>query len=326
MRLKRKAAFLAASVMAVGLSVFAVNAAEATTGRKPTIVLVHGAFADASGFTEVSRRLVARGDPVRAAANPLRGVASDAAYVRALLDRIDGPIVLVGHSYGGSVISAVGDRDVRALVYLAAYVPDTGETAAELTGRFPGSTVTDALRPVPLPDGGTDLYIDPALFNERFAGDLPGRQASLLAVAQRPVTAAALNEPAAGTPAWRTIPSYDLISGGDLIIPPVARPQRRRNDRRVTPRLRCPRRAQSRRLVVSVWRGALEPLVNHPDAHECDLHVARRRHRRPAPNRHRRAHRRVHRDSRMADLPVRRAATGQGAGVRGQQAGGAAGA
>jgi pimeloyl-ACP methyl ester carboxylesterase len=224
MRLRRKAAYLAASVLAVGLSVFAVNAAQATSGRKPTVVLVHGAFADAGGFTEVGRRLMARGYPVRAAANPLRGVASDAAYVRALLDSIDGPIVLVGHSYGGSVISgaAVGDGDVRALVYLAAYVPDTGETAAELTGRFPGSTVGDALRPVPLPDGGTDLYIDPAVFNQRFAGDLPGRQASLLAVAQRPVTAAALNEPFAGTPAWRTIPSYDLISGGDLIIPPAA--------------------------------------------------------------------------------------------------------
>lgn len=224
MGLRRKAAFLAASIMAVGASVFAVTAAQATSGRKPTVVLVHGAFADGSGFTEVSRRLIDRGYPVVAAANPLRGVASDAAQVRALLATIDGPIVLVGHSYGGSVISqaAAGDPDVRALVYLAAYVPDTGETAAELTGRFPGSTVTESLRPVPLPDGGTDLYINPAVFNERFAGDVPPQDASLLAVAQRPVTAAALNEPAVGTPAWKTIPVYDLISGADRIIPPAA--------------------------------------------------------------------------------------------------------
>lgn len=223
MRLRRKIAFLAASVIAAGTSAFVVTAAEAHT-PKPTIVLVHGAFADSSGFNEVSRRLLARGYPVVAAAVPLRGVASDAAQVRALLDSIEGPIVLAGHSYGGSVISqaAAGDKDVRALVYMAAYVPDTGETAAQLTYKFPGSTVSESLKPVALPGGGTDLYIDPAVFNKRFAGDVPAAEASLLAVAQRPVTAAALNEAATGRPAWKEVPSYDLISGSDLIIPPAA--------------------------------------------------------------------------------------------------------
>jgi pimeloyl-ACP methyl ester carboxylesterase len=223
MKLKRKMAYLASAVMAAGLSVFVVTAAEARS-VKPTIVLVHGAFADGSGFHDVSRRLLDRGYPVIAAAIPMRGVASDATQLRALLNSIDGPIVLVGHSYGGSVISeaAAGDKDVRALVYLAAYVPDTGETAARLTSQFPGSTVAESLKQVPLPDGGTDLYINPAVFNKRFAGDVPARDASLLAVTQRPVTAAALNEPATARPAWKTIPSYDLISGNDLIIPPAA--------------------------------------------------------------------------------------------------------
>jgi pimeloyl-ACP methyl ester carboxylesterase len=219
----------ATAVVAAGaLSVFAVTAADAHPGghpaKKPTIVLVHGAFADSSGFNAVTQRLAADGYPVVAAANPLRGVASDAAQVRALLDSIDGPIVLVGHSYGGNVISeaATGDSDVTALVYLAGYVPETGESAAALTDKFPGSTVGQSLKAVPLPGGQTDLSIDPAVFHERFAGDVPAKEAALYAVAQRPVTQAALNEPAAANPAWHTIPSYDLISGADKIIPPAA--------------------------------------------------------------------------------------------------------
>ncbi|MEV6304570.1 alpha/beta hydrolase [Actinoplanes sp. NPDC051861] len=191
---------------------------------KPTIVLVHGAFADGSGFAEVARGLLAAGHPVVAAANPLRGLSSDAAQVRALLDSIDGPIVLVGHSYGGAVISAAatGSEAVQALVYLGAFVPDTGESAEQLVGQFPGSTVGESLKPVPLPDGQVDLYINPLVFHANFAADLPAADAELYAITQRPAAGAALGEPASGQPAWRTIPSYHLISGADRIIPPAA--------------------------------------------------------------------------------------------------------
>jgi pimeloyl-ACP methyl ester carboxylesterase len=192
--------------------------------RNPTIVLVHGAFADGSGFATVARRLVADGYPVVAAPNPLRGLSSDAAQVRALLDSIEGPVVLVGHSYGGAVIStaAAGSGNVKALVYLAAFVPETGESAQSLVERFPGSTVGESLKPVPLPDGQVDLYIDPRVFRAHFAADLPVDEAALFAITQRPASGAALGEPAAGPQAWHTIPSYNLISGADRIIPPAA--------------------------------------------------------------------------------------------------------
>ncbi|MEV4516704.1 alpha/beta hydrolase [Dactylosporangium sp. NPDC049525] len=188
----------------------------------PTIVLVHGAFADSSGFDAIIRRLLAGGYPVVAAPNPLRGIAADAAGVRALLNSIEGPVVLVGHSYGGAVISAAatGSAHVRALVYIAAFVPGTGEAVGELVVRFPGSTVNDSLKAVPLPGGQVDLYIDPAVYHSRFAADVPADDAAVYAIAQRPAAAAAFGEPAAGPQAWHTIPSYDLISGADLIIPP----------------------------------------------------------------------------------------------------------
>ncbi|WP_432990394.1 alpha/beta fold hydrolase [Dactylosporangium sp. CA-233914] len=190
----------------------------------PTIVLVHGAFADSSGFDAIIRRLLAGGYPVLAAPNPLRGIAADAAGVRALLDTVEGPVVLVGHSYGGAVISAAaaGSRHVRALVYLAAFVPDAGEAVGELVGRFPGSTVNESLKAVPLTDGQVDLYIDPRVYHARFAADVPAADAAVYAIAQRPAGAAAFAEPAAGVPAWTTIPSYHLIGEADQIIPPEA--------------------------------------------------------------------------------------------------------
>ncbi|MEU1518603.1 alpha/beta hydrolase [Streptomyces sp. NPDC005811] len=189
----------------------------------PTIVLVHGAFADSSGFNAVTKRLVADGYPVVAAPNPLRGLAFDAAQVRSLLDSIEGPIVLVGHSYGGAVISAAaeGNANVKALVYLAAFVPETGESVQALVEKFPGSTVGESLKPVPLSDGQVDLYIDPKVFHPHFAADVSAEEATLYSIAQRPATAAALGEPAAGPQAWHTIPSYHLISGADRIIPPA---------------------------------------------------------------------------------------------------------
>jgi pimeloyl-ACP methyl ester carboxylesterase len=192
--------------------------------RKPTIVLVHGAFADGSGFRTVAERLVAAGYPVAVAPNPLRGLAFDAEQVRALLDSIDGPIVLVWHSYGGAVISAaaVGNTNVRVLVYLAAFVPEADESVQALVEKFPGSTVGESLKPVRLPGGQVDLYIDPRVFHPHFAADLPAGEAAILAITQRPATGAALGEPAAGPQAWHTIPNYHLISGADRIIPPAA--------------------------------------------------------------------------------------------------------
>jgi pimeloyl-ACP methyl ester carboxylesterase len=207
----------AATAITVGPS-----AASATHdhAKKPTIVLVHGAFADSSGWNGVTRRLLGDGFPVVAAANPLRGVAADAAQVRALLQSIDGPVVLVGHSYAGSVISiaANGNNNIKALVYVAAFSPDRGESATDLSVKFPGSTLGETLRPVPLPDGDQDLYVDQELFAKQFAADVPVREATLMAVSQRPITASALNEPA-GDPAWRTITSYYLIAEADKNIP-----------------------------------------------------------------------------------------------------------
>ena len=226
---KSAAAFLA--VLSLGL--LSATAAGAHPGDahpggaaagKPTVVLVHGAFADSSGFDPVIRRLLADRYPVVAAANPLRGLSSDAAQVKAVLDSIEGPIVLVGHSYGGAVISAAaaGDPDVKALVYVAAFVPETGETVGELAGRFPGSTVNDSLKVVPLPGGAVDLYIDPKAYHRNFAADVPAKDAAVYAVTQRPAGGAAFGEPASGPQAWHTIPSYTLISGVDRIIPPAA--------------------------------------------------------------------------------------------------------
>lgn len=226
---KIRARLTAAALAAVaGLSIFTITAAEAqparTPAKKPTIVLVHGAFADSSGFSETIRRLLNDGYSVVAAANPLRGLSSDATAIKTLLATIEGPIVLVGHSYGGAVIStaATGNTQVKALVYLAAFVPETGESAEALAGKFPGSTVGQSLKPVPLPDGGVDLYIDPKVYHARFAGDLPAKEAAVYAITQRPAAGAALGEPASTPQAWHTIPSYYLVAGADKIIPPAA--------------------------------------------------------------------------------------------------------
>ncbi|MFE0333531.1 alpha/beta fold hydrolase, partial [Streptomyces sp. NPDC058955] len=149
---------------------------------KPTIVLVHGAFADASSWSGTIRRLQHAGYPVLAPANPLRGLAEDTAYLRSVLAAVDGPVVLVGHSYGGAVISgaALGDHRVKALVYIAAFTPDKGESAAELAARFPGSTLGDTVNPrsYPLPGGGTgtELVIEPGKFHRQFAADVPSEQ------------------------------------------------------------------------------------------------------------------------------------------------------
>jgi pimeloyl-ACP methyl ester carboxylesterase len=190
---------------------------------KPTVVLVHGAFAESSSWSGVTTRLLAEGYPVVAAANPLRGAKSDASYVATLIDAIKGPVILVGHSYGGIVISlaAVGKSNVKALVYVAAFAPDVGESALALSGKFPGSTLGAALAPpVPLSDGINDMYILQDKFPEQFAADVPLSEAKVMAATQRPVTDAALNE-TVGTPAWKAIPSWFLYGGLDKNIPPT---------------------------------------------------------------------------------------------------------
>ncbi|MFI9113726.1 alpha/beta fold hydrolase [Streptomyces venezuelae] len=208
----------------------ASRAAAVDTDRhepRPTIVLVHGAFADASSWSGTIRRLQHAGYPVLAPANPLRGLAADTAYLRSVLAAVDGPVVLVGHSYGGAVISgaAVGNSRVKALVYIAAFTPDKGESAADLAAKFPGSTLGDAVNPqsYPLPGGGTgtELVIERANFHGQFAADVPVSDAAVMAATQRPVATAALEEKA-GAAAWKTIPSWALIATADKNIPPTA--------------------------------------------------------------------------------------------------------
>ncbi|MEV4429437.1 alpha/beta fold hydrolase [Streptomyces sp. R-07] len=195
--------------------------------ESPTVVLIHGAFADASSWSGVVERLQRHGLRVLAPALPLRGLTSDAAYIRSVLDSVAGPIVLVGHSYGGAVISqaAADAPQVKALVYIAAFVPEVGESALQLTGMFPGSTLgqATATRYYPLPDGGQgeELVIKKDLFREQFAAGVPVRTAQVMAAGQRPITVAALQEPAKAA-AWTKIPSWYLVASEDRNIPPAA--------------------------------------------------------------------------------------------------------
>jgi pimeloyl-ACP methyl ester carboxylesterase len=201
---------------------------EPSAAAGPTIVLVHGAFADASSWNGVIAELVADGHDVIAPPNPLRGVAADSAYLAEFLATIEGPIVLVGHSYGGFVITnaATGDPDVAALVYIAAFAPDAGETVAGISASVPGSRLgPDALviRPYTKSDGteSADGYIAPDVYREIFAADVDPDLAAVLAVSQRPADLGILGEPS-GEPAWATIPSFDLIATQDNVIPPDA--------------------------------------------------------------------------------------------------------
>jgi pimeloyl-ACP methyl ester carboxylesterase len=191
---------------------------------RPTIVLVHGAFAESASWNRVLEPLLDAGHRVVAAPNPLRGVAADAAAVGDLVRAIDGPVVLVGHSYGGCVISGVdpGAGAIAGLVYVAAFAPDAGEDAIELTGRFPGSTLSDVLWPVTRSDGTTDLFIAQERFHAQFAADVPARQAARMGATQRPVAQNALAEPAGVRPLWKELPSWFLFGGEDRSIPAAA--------------------------------------------------------------------------------------------------------
>jgi pimeloyl-ACP methyl ester carboxylesterase len=192
----------------------------------PTVVLVHGGFADASYWTPVIRELQARGLPVLAPPNPLRGLALDAEYLASFVNQIDGPVLLVGHSYGGAVISVAGAATDNAvgLVYVAAFILDEGESFGEIFAGFPDTPLREALRPstYPLPDGGTavELSIAPELYQSAFAADLPTEQTELLAVMQRPF--AAIFEERARAAAWKSLPSWAVVATADNAIHPDA--------------------------------------------------------------------------------------------------------
>ena len=194
---------------------------------QPTIVLVHGAFADASGFAGITAELTASGYEVMAPPNPLRSLAFDAAAIRAVVQAIDGPVLLVGHSYGGAVITqaSAGLSNVTGLVYLAAFGLDEGESAASAQEPFPPSLLGVNNYPTsydaPGAPQGPDLYIKKEPFRETFCADVPADVAGFMAVAQRPLSAAAFTEKctAAG---WREHPSWFLVSRHDNAIPPDA--------------------------------------------------------------------------------------------------------
>ena len=186
-----------------------------------TVVLVHGAFADASSWTGVIERLQAGGVQVTAPANPLRGLSIDSAYLASVFDQIPGPVLAVGHSYAGAVITnaATKTRNVVGLVYIAAFAPDEGERLGDVESTSKNSVLSSALVPLHYPAGqgaqtAVEFAINPAHFQEAFAADLPAEQATVMAATQRPVAELAFSEPS-GVPAWKTLPSWVVVATGD---------------------------------------------------------------------------------------------------------------
>jgi pimeloyl-ACP methyl ester carboxylesterase len=237
-RLVRRGGIIAGLAAAAGLAVTGAAAASArapvtsqhSSGPRPTIVLVHGAWANGSSWDAVVQRLQAAGYTVDVPANPLQGLAFDPAYIADFLHSITGPIVLVGHSYGGAVITnaATGDAQVKALVYVDAFAPDQGQTVGQLAASVPGSCVVAAdpttlfnLAPYPgAPAGAVDAYYKQALFPACFANGLPLAQARALAAAAEPLSTIALSQPS-GVPAWKTIPSWAVVGTTDRVILPA---------------------------------------------------------------------------------------------------------
>jgi pimeloyl-ACP methyl ester carboxylesterase len=232
-RLRRRALLLSPVLALAAILALAGGSARADAhaggGAQPTIVLVHGDWADGSSWAAEIQRLQDRGFTVVAPPNPLRGPVADAAYLAGYLRSISGPIVLVAHSYGGFVITnaATGNTNVKALVYVDAFLPDEGEVLGKLAAT--SCVGESALEPVPF-DGGVDLYLrwdaNPtyAGFRNCFANGVAPKQAALLAAAQRPAAAAEFSEPS-GPPAWKTIPSWSLIGTQDHVIPPALQEQ-----------------------------------------------------------------------------------------------------
>jgi pimeloyl-ACP methyl ester carboxylesterase len=221
--------FLSAVVLLLSFgSVAQVSAKSRTAAAKPTVVLVHGAWANGSSWDGVVARLQRDGYTVDVPSNPLRGVASDSAYLASYLKTVTGPIILAGHSYGGMVITnaATGNPAVKALVYIDAFIPAQGETLLQLAGAEPGSTLADpttAFNFVPFtgPAGAdTDLYVKPSVYRADFGADLSVQQDAILAATQEPLAASALQEPS-GPPAWKTIRSFALIGTQDMVLPPA---------------------------------------------------------------------------------------------------------
>ncbi|HWH20023.1 MAG TPA: alpha/beta hydrolase [Solirubrobacterales bacterium] len=229
-RIHRIAAGLATVVALLAIPVAAASAAghpHYSAAGKPTIVLVHGAWADGSSWNGVTSRLQKDGYTVDVPPNPLRGLASDSEYLKDYLSTISGPIVLVGHSYGGAVITdaATGNAQVKALVYVDAFIPDQGESLLSLltpkNPNEPGLNPEELFNFVPFPGapkGVSDLYLKPEVFAGALANDLPARQAAVLAATQRPIASNALGEESTA-PAWKTIPSWDVIGTEDHILP-----------------------------------------------------------------------------------------------------------
>jgi pimeloyl-ACP methyl ester carboxylesterase len=230
LRLITAGAALAIVAAVIPSKVTTVNATSSHTSQSnATIVLVHGAWADGSSWDKVVRRLQRDGYTVEVPPNPLRGLASDSAYLSSFLHTITGPIVLVGHSYGGAVITnaATGNAQVKALVYVDAFIPDQNDTVIQLVSAQPGSHLAGPLPQVfnfgqdpGLPPQDPDLYVKPSLFPDAFANGLPSAEAAVLAATQRPLAAGAVQEKS-GVPAWKTIPSWCLIGTADHVIPPA---------------------------------------------------------------------------------------------------------
>jgi pimeloyl-ACP methyl ester carboxylesterase len=253
-------AFALASAAAVA-TLFAAPSAQAAgpvKPTKPTVVLVHGAWADGSSWAGVTEALQSDGYTVAVPPNPLRGLQADSAYLASYLKTIHGPIVLAGHSYGGAVITnaATGNPNVKALVYVDAFIPDQGDSLLSLlTPKDPSQPGLDPnalfdMVPFPgAPEGVSDWYFKPAAFPSALANDLPKRQAAVLAATQRPIASNALVEKS-GTPAWKTIPSWALIGTEDHIIPEALQTF-------------MANRAKAR---ISKVKGSHLSLISHPDA------------------------------------------------------------
>ena len=237
-RLFRRGGIVAGLAALAGLAIAGTAAASAhspaashhTSGPRPTIVLEHGAWANGSSWNGVVRRLQADGYTVDVPPNPLQGLAYDPAYLADFLNSISGPIVLVGHSYGGAVITnaATGDQQVKALVYVDAFAPDQGQTIGQLVSSVPGSCVV-ATDPTTIfnlatypgaPSGVFDAYYKQNLFPACFANGLPLREARVLAATQEPLSTIALGQQS-GVPAWKTIPSWAVVGTADRVILPA---------------------------------------------------------------------------------------------------------
>jgi pimeloyl-ACP methyl ester carboxylesterase len=239
-------------LLALALTPMAGAAQSAAPGKaKPTIVLVHGAWADASSWNGVIARLLKAGYIVHAPPNPLRGLTSDAETIATFVKSIPGPVILVGHSYGGTVASVASPSapNVKALVYVDAFAPDEGESALSLLAPYP-QPPKDFLTTVPLAGGDVDLYIEQKYFGPIFASDVPPATAAIMAVGQRPVTNSALNDRAPSAEGWKTIPSWFVVGDIDVVIPPALQ-------------MKMAERAKGH--VIHV-RGSHPSMIQHPEA------------------------------------------------------------